>query len=88
MDLLGRETDVGADGDAGVDKRGNNRGPLGAAFQLHGLRAGLLHDAHRGLQGLGRACLIGTEGKIHHNKGAGRGCDDRAGQRNDLIEGE
>ena len=88
MDLLGRETDVGADGNSGVDKRGDNRGTLGAALQLHGLRAGILYDTHRGLQRLGRAGLISAERQVNHHEGAGGGRDHRAGQWNDLIEGE
>ena len=61
------EPEVGHDGNPRAGDRLDQRGP--GALKLDGVALRLLHEAHRGADGLGRALLVGAEGQVADDEG-------------------
>src|SRR5918994_420732 len=70
------------------DERLDLRGHPAAALQLHRVRAGLLHEPDRGGQRLLRPGLVRPERQVGDDERPRRRGDDRAGQRDQLVDGD
>ena len=83
---LRRESDVGHDGDAGIDDLFDLWCAPDAALKLHSLTASLFHEANRGLEGLSPAVLVRAEWHVSDDQGPTRAPDHGSGQRNQLVQ--
>ena len=84
---LGRQADVAHDGDAGAHEGVDmSDGFLIAAFELDGLRAGLLHDAARVAQGFLGTDLEREERHVHDDEAAMHAAAHGSGVPDHVIE--
>ena len=71
---------------AGRHDPANLLGRANAALELHGVRAGLLHEPEGRVERLVRAGLVGAEGHVGDDKRALHGARNSAGERDELID--
>ena len=69
VDALRRQAEVAHDGNAGREDAFDALADFGAAFELDGVGAALLHDADGALQRFQRIALVRAEGEVDHDEG-------------------
>ncbi|MBX7557042.1 3-methyl-2-oxobutanoate hydroxymethyltransferase, partial [Streptomyces sp. tea 10] len=80
------ESDVTHDRDPSAHHGGHVLRERFPRLDLHGVRAGLLHDPHRAAHGLIRGLLVRAEGQVHDHEAALYAADDRRGERDHVLE--